>query len=54
MAVGDSYVWRSRRYLPERRGETCRLLVFWRRKCLVEFKDGTQTVTTLGCIRRVK
>ena len=47
------YRWVSRRWLPERRGEVCRLLIFHRRRVLVEFEDGYRVISVLGCIKRL-
>ena len=47
-----THVWISRRYLPARRGQPCRLLVSRRGKHLVEFADGWLVVTVRGTFRR--
>ena len=48
------YRWRVRARLPERFGQTCRVLVRGRmNSCLVEFGDGYQVVTSRNYIRKV-
>ncbi len=48
-----SHVWIGRRFLPDRRGQFCRLLVGCRGKFLLEFADGWQVVTVRGTFRRL-
>ena len=48
-----THYWRSRRLLPGRHGEPCRLLVWRRRNCLIEFADGERVRTVGACIRRL-
>lgn len=45
--------WRSR--LPERKGQTCRVLARSRRmnSILVEFEDGCRVVTSRYAVRRI-
>ena len=49
------YRWRVRSRLPERFGQTCRVLVRGRmNSCLVEFTaDGFQVVTSRNYVRKV-
>ena len=49
-----THVWHARRLLPERHGQPCRLLVWRKRKALVEFADGERVVTVGACIRRAQ
>lgn len=50
----DSF-WRVRNRLPERFGQSCRVLVYGRMNtCLVEFEDGFQVVTCRYYIRKKK
>lgn len=53
-----THLWRLKRWLPERHGQECRVLVRGRgpgpRNILVEFEDGAQTVTTRFAVRRVQ
>ena len=48
-----THVWIGRRFLPERHGEPCRLLVSHRGKHLLEFADGRQVITVRGTFRRL-
>jgi len=43
----DTRYWRIRKYLPERFGQRCRVVVYGRRlnSCLVEFEDGSRYIT---------
>ena len=47
-----THTWIGRRYLPNRYGQPCRLLVSRRGKHLVEFADGWRVVTVRGTFRR--
>ncbi len=49
-----THVWIGRRYLPERHGQPCRLLVARRGKFLLEFDDGWQVATVRGTFRKAK
>ena len=48
-----THTWIGRRYLPERYGQSLRLLVARRGKFLVEFADGWRAVTMRGTFRRM-
>ena len=50
---GMGHIWVGRRFLPDRYGQPCRLLVARRGKFLVEFADGWQVATTRGTFRRL-
>lgn len=47
-----THVWIGRRYLPERHGQPCRVIVSRRGKHLIEFVDGHRTVTVRGTFCR--
>jgi hypothetical protein len=47
-----THIWIGRRFLPERNGEPCRLIVARRGKYLVEFSDGRRVVTVRGTFRK--
>jgi hypothetical protein len=47
-----THTWIGRRFLPERRGEPCRLLVARGGKFLLEFADGGRVATVRGTFRR--
>ncbi len=47
-----SHVWIGRKFLPNRHGQLCRILVAWRGKFELEFADGWRTVTVRGTFRR--
>ena len=56
-AIVYAFRWRTRKQLPERYGDPCRIVhksrtasVSWR-GLTVEFQDGTRINTTRGCIR---
>jgi hypothetical protein len=49
-----THIWIGRRYLPERHGQRCRLLVARRGKFLVEFADGWRVTTVRGTIRKIR
>lgn len=46
------YIWRIRKYLPERHGQTCKILAMKRTTVLLEFSDGYRVVTSLNFIRK--
>ena len=50
------YFWRVRSRLPERFGQSCRMLVRARtmNSCLLEFEDGYKVVTSRNYIRRTR
>lgn len=48
-----THVWISRRLLPERHGQLCRIVVARRGKFLLEFADGWLVATVRGTFRRV-
>lgn len=52
--VDWTYVWIGRRFLAERHGEPCRLLVARRGKFLLEFADGFRVSTVRGTFGRHK
>jgi hypothetical protein len=46
--------WIGRRYLPERWGERCRIVIKGRgRAALVEFEDGSRYRTEVSLLRRL-
>jgi len=47
-----SHYWISRRWLPGRRGQPCRLLRASRGKFLLKFGDGFRVLTVRGTFRR--
>ena len=51
-----THYWRVRKWLPERYGQACRVLVRGRgpgpRNVLVEFEDGYRTVAPMWNVRR--
>lgn len=49
-----THAWIGRRFLPERRGQACRILAARRGKFLVEFGDGHRAVTMRGTVRRAQ
>jgi len=49
-----THVWIGRRFLPERYGCQCKVLVAIRGKFLLEFGDGLQVATVRGTFRRLK
>ena len=49
-----THAWIGRRFLPERYGQRCRVLVSRRGKHLIQFEDGTKTVTVRGTFQRIK
>ncbi len=49
-----THVWIGRRYLPDRYGQPCRLLVAVRGNFLIEFADGWLVRTVRGTIRRIE
>jgi len=53
-----TYTWRIRKWLPDRFGQTCRVITSVRgpgpRNVLVEFEDGHKVVTTRWSDRRIK
>lgn len=48
----SSHVWIGRRFLPERYGQSCRLLKAHRGKFILEFTDGWLVLTVRGTFRR--
>ena len=51
-----THYWRIRRWLPDRYGQPCRVLVPWSRNgnVLIEFADGERVVTSRWNIRRLR
>ena len=50
-----THVWRWKKYLPERHGQPCRVVVTGAlNSALVEFWDGFQVVTSRYAVRRGK
>ena len=48
-----THVWRIKTRLPERTGESCRILARGRlNSCLVQFGDGTRVVTSRWAVRK--
>lgn len=48
-----THVWRIKTRLPERKGQTCRVLARGKlNSCLVEFADGTRVVTSRWSVRK--
>jgi hypothetical protein len=48
-----THVWRIKTRLPERKGQTCRVLARGKlNSCLVEFADGTRVVTSRWAVRK--
>ena len=54
MGETKTHTWIGRRFLPERHGQLCRLLVARHGKFLLEFVDGWQVATVRGTFRKVK
>ena len=49
------YAWYWRRWLPERKGQRCRVLARGAMgSILVEFEDGFRAVTSTWAVRRVR
>ena len=48
-----THVWIGRRFLSERHGQPCRLLVAHRGKFILEFADGWKVATVRGTFRRI-
>ncbi len=50
-----THVWYWRKRLPERKGQTCRILARGgMNSCLVEFEDGFKVITSRYAVRKVK
>lgn len=50
-----THYWRVRKYLPERFGQSCRVLAYGRlNSCMVEFQDGGKYVTVRYFVRKIK
>lgn len=51
-----THFWRIRKWLPERYGQKCRLIVKWSKNgnIMIEFEDGTRHVTSRWNVRRLK
>lgn len=50
-----SHVWHWRKWLPDRKGQPCRLLATGAlNSALVEFPDGVQVVTNRRAVRKAK
>lgn len=47
-----SHVWIGRRFLPDRYGQSCRILVAHRGKFLLQFADGWRVATVRGTFRK--
>ncbi len=45
--------WIGRNFLPDRYGQSCRVLVARRGKYLIQFQDGWLVATVRGTFRRV-
>jgi hypothetical protein len=49
-----THVWRYRKYLPERFGQSCRLLgVGAMNSALVQFEDGYKVITSRYAVRKL-
>jgi hypothetical protein len=50
------YVWRWKNRLPERTGQSCKILVRSKRmnSILIEFVDGYKVVTSSWAVRKIK
>lgn len=50
------YIWRLKKWLPERHGQQCKVLVRGKsggpRNVLVEFSDGYKVVGTRFCVKK--
>ena len=52
-AMHSTHVWRIKTRLPERKGQSCRVLARGKlNTCLVEFADGTRVVTSRWAVRK--
>ena len=49
-----THIWIGRRFLPNRHGQLCRVLLARRGKFLLEFQDGWKVATVRGTFRRRK
>lgn len=50
-----THTWRVRKFLPERFGQPCRILICGKRNSvLVEFADGYKMVTIRYFVRRIR
>lgn len=49
-----THYWYSRKWLPHRRGQLCRLVLASRGKFLLEFQDGWRVLTVRGTFRRCR
>ena len=47
-----THVWVGRKNHPDRRGQLCRILVAVKGKFIIEFADGTKTVTVRGTFKK--
>jgi hypothetical protein len=49
-----THYWRIHRWLPERFGQLCRILVCKKGKVLLQFTDGFRVVSTIHSLRKRK
>jgi len=50
-----THVWHWKKWLPERKGQACRILARGRmNSCLVEFEDGFKVITSRWAVRKAK
>lgn len=50
-----THVWYWRKWLPERRGQPCRIVAVGRlNSALVQFEDGYLVVTNRRAVRRIR
>lgn len=50
-----NHVWYWRKYLPERKGQPCRLLAVGAlNSAMVEFADGYRVITSRYAVRRAR
>jgi len=49
-----THVWFWRKWLPERKGQLCRVLARGKKNsCLVEFCDGFRVITSRYAVRKI-
>ena len=50
-----THIWRIRKWLPERYGQKCKVVVPWSKNgnILVEFEDGEKVVTSRWYVRKM-
>lgn len=55
MTHAMTHIWYWRKWLPERKGQPCRIVAVGRlNAALVEFDDGYRVITNRRAVRRVK